>query len=569
MGSSTADNTFGVPVKGSLVVADKRDLAKTCVVVPKLFVASDYNAGLFIDDGFVYYGSPSTDKNPDGSVANTEMVFAKTSLDGKTTEEFFSVSSLSAEYRFVKGEDQKVYIVYYDATNTALKVYNTSTKTETVIAKTTDEAESESLATYKFMIDGAYSVMYTTTVYAEQFDADLKDQLGDSYSRTTESYNKLYAYKLGDETKDGEVKGEVLYKGEPKNGIEYTYAFTHVTKGYAFITETDSSANANSKMYAVSTSDKAQTEIKNTSLVASTSLIIDLDEVYTVANSNRLLKTTLTGNETDEKQSIAIGSFGTLLKVDGDYIYYVNANNELARTYIGADRQDKTETEKMEQRVSESTIATSWYAPEIIDGKIFYVDNSTDGCSYVKYVSLSATIIDEKNDEEDENKVTLRYLDGNAFAGIMTAEDKATIVTNKINNLSNVLENGAIKFDLNDDETVKLVDDKPVVSAITEARQAYDELGDDKKLVSKETVALLEKYEYAYELNVIFYALNDFDKASDKSAFESAYNTAKAELEKIKKSKTYDYTEMRGMIQNNLNFFYQEADKHFNPTEKK
>lgn len=561
IGTSTDDNALGAPVKGSLVVADKNDLTKTCVVVPKLFVATDYNAGVFIDGGYIYYGTPSTDRKPDGSIANDEMAFARTGVDGKNTETFFTVPALSTEYRIVKGADEKVYIIYYDTEDTALKVYNTSTKTASVIAKTTDEAVKESLGSYKFTVGGDYSVMYTVSVYGEEFDADLKKELGDGYSRSTESYNKVYAYKLGDETKEGEVKGTLVFDGKANGGIEYNYAFTHVTKGYAFVTETDGTANANSKTIAVKTTDLAsKTEIKNTSLVADTSLINDLNEVYAIENSNRLVKTTLTGSVADEKQGVAIGSFSKLLFVDADYMYYINSNNEIARVYIGSDRAQKTEEEKMEQRVSESTVATSWYAPEVVGGKLFYVDNSADGCSYVKYVSLDAQIKDEK---DDADKVTLRYLDGNTFVGIMTANDKASIVTNEINALSSVLENGAIKFDLNDDETIKLVDGKPVVQAIVDARASYDALAGDKKLVSEETVALLEKYEYAYNLNVIFYALDGFDTATDKDGFRTAYDTAKAELQKLKDSKVYDYAEMRGMIQNNLNFFYQEADEHF------
>ena len=35
--SSSGDNTFGTPVKGSLMVADKSDLNKVEIAVPKLF----------------------------------------------------------------------------------------------------------------------------------------------------------------------------------------------------------------------------------------------------------------------------------------------------------------------------------------------------------------------------------------------------------------------------------------------------------------------------------------------------------------------------------------------------
>ena len=51
IGDSTSNNKMGEPLKGALMVADKNDLTKSEIVVPKLMVASDYNMGVFIDNG--------------------------------------------------------------------------------------------------------------------------------------------------------------------------------------------------------------------------------------------------------------------------------------------------------------------------------------------------------------------------------------------------------------------------------------------------------------------------------------------------------------------------------------
>jgi hypothetical protein len=55
MADSNADNTLGTPIKGALLVAEKSNLSKTEIAVPKLFVASNTSAGLFIDGEYVYY----------------------------------------------------------------------------------------------------------------------------------------------------------------------------------------------------------------------------------------------------------------------------------------------------------------------------------------------------------------------------------------------------------------------------------------------------------------------------------------------------------------------------------
>lgn len=562
IGSSSADNSFGAPVKGSLVAAEKANLSNSCVVVPKLFVASDYKAGVYIYDGYVYYGSPSTDKNPDGEIAYTEMTFAKTKLDGTDTEKFFSVGSLSTEYRFVKGTDDCVYLLYYNTDNTALVAYNTATKTETVIAKTTNEAEKESLNAYKFAADG--TIVYTVTVYEDEYNAKEKENQGDSYSRETAKYNKVYAYKTGD-AGDGECKGTLVLNGE--GVIAKTYTLSLINGKYVFYTYTDGTSNAATRTGYFTTDALNVSAVKNTDYAVDDALIVSEGEVYLVIEDNtRLVKGNLNGNLGDTRQTVAkCPTFGKLLFVDGEFMYYINSSNNLARIYIGVNGEGKTEKDLMEQRVSENTVATDWYAPELIDGKIFYIDNSTSGASYVKYVSVNATV---ETETDDDGEIILCYLTGNEFVGKITGEDRASMVAAEINGLSSVLEDGKMVFDTDDDGNIVFDENgEPQIKAIKEARDSYEALGDDKKHVSDSTLELLEKYEEALRLNRIFYKLDEFDTASDKDSFRAAYDAATNALSALKSSDKYDYDEMRGMFATNLNYYYQEADKYFNPSE--
>lgn len=562
IGTSSADNTFGAPVKGSLIAADKANLSNSCVVVPKLFVASDYKAGVYIYDGYVYYGSPSTDKNPDGDIAYTEMTFAKTKLDGTGTETFFSVDSLSTEYRFVKGADDSVYLIYYKTDDTALVAYNTATKSETVIAKTTNEAEKESLNAYKFATDG--TIVYTVTVYKDKYNESEKENQGDSYSRTTEGYNKVYAYKIGD-TGDGECKGSLVLNGE--GTLAKTYTLSLINGKYVFYTYTDGTSNAVTQTGYFTTDALNACDVKNTAYAVEDALIVSADEIYLVEDTSYLVKGNLNGNLGETKQTVAkCSTFGKLLFVDGEFMYYINSNNNLARIYIRVDEEGKTEKDLMEQRVSEDTVATDWYAPELIDGKVFYVDNSTEGASYVKYVSVNATV---ETEADDDGEITLCYLTGNEFVGKITGEDKASMVTAEINGLSSVLEDGRMVFDTDDDGNIVLDENnEPQVKAVKDARASYEALGDDKKHVSDSTLELLEKYEEALRLNRIFYKLDGFDTASDKDSFRDAYDAAAKEISALESSDKYDDEEMRDMFATNLNYFYQEADKYFNPTEE-
>ncbi len=142
---NTADNTYGDAVKGSLMRISKADLAagvdleqKAKIVVPSLFVTGNYDSGIYIYGDYVYYATPTTDRNNAGQVANTSLDFKRAKIDGSEApmggkdEYFFRVSSNSIKYRYVQVNDV-VYCLYEE--DSALKSYNTSTKKTTVLVK--------------------------------------------------------------------------------------------------------------------------------------------------------------------------------------------------------------------------------------------------------------------------------------------------------------------------------------------------------------------------------------------------------------------------------------------------
>ena len=130
-------NKYGEVVKAALMrikkadlVAGKYDDVKT--VVPSLFVAQNYDAGIYIYGDYVYYATPTTYNTMEGNVGNTNIDFKRAKLDGSKApeDEFFRLSSNSAKYRFVE-IDETVYCLYED--NSALKSYNTKTGDTTVL----------------------------------------------------------------------------------------------------------------------------------------------------------------------------------------------------------------------------------------------------------------------------------------------------------------------------------------------------------------------------------------------------------------------------------------------------
>lgn len=125
--SNTAENKFGEVVKGSLMRISKSDLENgnyenVKTVVPMLFVAQNFASGIYIYGDYVFYATPTTDKNINGEVENTWIDFKCAKLDGTDTMKnyYFRLENNAATYRFVE-ENGAVYCLYEE--DSALKSY--------------------------------------------------------------------------------------------------------------------------------------------------------------------------------------------------------------------------------------------------------------------------------------------------------------------------------------------------------------------------------------------------------------------------------------------------------------
>lgn len=563
-GSNKDDNTFGAPIKGSLIAVKKdgfgTDDQKVEIVVPKLFVATDYNAGVYIFGDYVYYATPSTDKDPAGNVVNTSLALSSTKLDGTGTKVYATIAGLSSEYRVVKAGND-VFFVYYDGENSELVSLNTTDGAKTVIAKV-DEKADESLDVYKFVDNDAIDqavVVYTTTVYSEKYDEAQAEAKGDEYSRGKESFNKVYAYKVG------EAQGKLVLDGkysapDTERVMPLTYTLILTEGEYVAYSQIDVDDIGKKRTYVAKVSDfyagANLVEVDNASSVASGIIIKALDEVYLVDGTN-VVKTTFDGSYVlNEKPVAAVSEGSKIVGVNGDYVYYTSSANVLFRANVVTGDKDST------HRVCEETVNASWYAPEFvtINGKtyVFYLDNSEQDAGYVKYVDVDATV----EETVEEGEVTDRFLTGNKLVAIMTDKDIALAATVKINKVSEALTaNGNVILDVEEDG-------KPVaMQAVLDARDVYESLTkDQKKQVSADAVKLIEKLEKAVDASIKLHDLKDFDKATDKDALKDAYESAKKVIESLE-STDEGKAVVSAMVEN-YRWFYQQADKYFNPEEK-
>jgi hypothetical protein len=129
----------------------------------------------------------------------------------------------------------------------------------------------------------------------------------------------------------------------------------------------------------------------------------------------------------------------------------------------------------------------------------------------------------------------------------------------KLTAIADTLENGALILD-----TFK-ENEEPTVAAVEEVRALYANLNDaQKKEFDASNLEILEKYEMSIKISRAFYKLVDFDKLSDteKTAKRADYDQAKAVIEELKAS-DFDYSAVRKLVDNNLNWYYQVATEFF------
>ena len=568
--TSTNNNTFGTPVKGALMAVDKTDLtSKTEVVVPKLFASKNYEQGLFISGNYVYYGTPSTDKTSDGTVANSEMMFMRTKLDGTESVTFLTVSSLSAEYRFVEKEGV-VYILYIDSDSSAIKCFNTATNEDKEVAVTdatvqldvddvVNEEHGESLADKYFVGD---SIIYTVTVYNEVYNEQkIEDNDG---TRSTANYNKVYRYNAGD------AEPTLILDGRES---ETTYKIDLVNEQHVFFTATKNAVGGISTSYVatldgITTAEKANADCTSSDV---TKIIVG-EAIYSLADG-KVYKNSVKKAE-DEKTLVAVCStISTMLFVRNNELYYVNSSTQLAK--IELDNENAHEV-----ILTENTVVTNWYEPVIITlnqtDYLFYADSSSYGLSYVKYLALNdEDVVAEDTDDDEKDDKWYIPDEKTTILGSVSDKDLGSIMTAKINALANELSDGNIEFDVDDDGAYVLTEGKFKWAEAEKIRSEYEGLTEGVKAnVDDTALDTLADYERAIEMASLYYKLNGIEELSingddqaKRAAYQQAYEQVKDDILEFQEADDFDT--ITGYFKDELNLLwsFQKAQELFETEE--
>ena len=473
--SYTESNEYGDVVKGSLMRISLDDLnagnySSVKTVVPMLIVSQNFDSGIYIYGDYVYYATPTTDKNvSDGSIQNDWIDFKRAKLDGSEAMGgyYFRLENNAANYRYVQ-EGETVYCLYEEGD--ALKSYNTATQKTTVLVS---GADSEFFYDETTLTEG--TVYYTMKVprnnngsdvesYTQLYKVNASDVVektevkngtasytvkgGKTYSfdveKSEENFDDFdkndyttYPYvNLGDLVLDGIGVNNVKLPqndtdgGQPKEASGYTYTIQRVQNGGVYFTRSAvvstgsegtpvyfvSGAAADADSWKTVDGNEGLTQITDSSETFSAA-VIDANQNYYYLNGSTLCRV-VGGVETEMAYNL---SGITLWKQEGNYLYYyatgTNGNNLSRINCTGAKEDYNTLMNKQEYKpVTFAFIDwnSSWYKPEFIGNKVLYSSAQSYGGTtaynyvYAADVSLDNVALKALNEKYDE---VIEYMD--------------------------------------------------------------------------------------------------------------------------------------------------------------
>lgn len=283
--SNTADNTFGSVETGAIQRISVADLKAhnyqgVETVVPSIAHSGNNNGGLFVYGNYVYYSTPSAEKNSDGEIQNSTVQFKSAKLDGTGTMKgyYAEYTDNSIEYRFVE-VDNVVYLLYvaksedlYGTAYTNLHSVNTATGKDTLLAYNVgsvmfDSKDVTNPRVYYTMsvtdFDNNKSFTNYNQIYTVTADAATPNEYDFSGVKDYDAEKDPLYINCGTLVYDGigrndanenltqfnapELKDENTLKDF--DGLSYTYTLSNYENGTLFYTRT-SNKNSLAKLFA-------------------------------------------------------------------------------------------------------------------------------------------------------------------------------------------------------------------------------------------------------------------------------------------------------------------------------
>ncbi len=452
--ANTDENNYGSVLKGSVQRLKRSDVdsgyyGNSETVVPSVIYAGSYNAGLYIYGDYIYYTTPSNQRDIDGNVLNTNLDFKRTKLDGTGTELLWQCTDNTVDYRYVEVGDV-VYILYalsenlYGTSVTDIHSVNCGTKADTILAYNVgsyvfDTENAENPYAYYTMsvpriLGGSdtwsYNQMYrvradqTTSPREydfseiEDYDAaedpvyiNLGDYVFDGISMLNYSSERIsqfsYAHYSG--------------KAYTLNNSDYTYEFKWYRDGKLYYTRKSGETSSITSMFTLADDDLSAADghvksdwdaieknaeqspfIYGSDTTEYTFFEKDGVEYALCLGSDGISRTVVENGQLGKKKILCADASATLLDLREENgvlnLYYSKTGgNGYTVNRLAVDGSDdeydkmSTETEPSDSLTYTATAildldaCTDWYLPEFVGNTLFFASETT-GMSEFNYI---------------------------------------------------------------------------------------------------------------------------------------------------------------------------------------
>ncbi|NLT18492.1 MAG: hypothetical protein BWX72_01541 [Firmicutes bacterium ADurb.Bin080] len=230
----TGDNDFGDTVKGAIMRVElenqKPKMDTLVTVVPKNVYNSSPSIGITVVGEYIYYTTPSIEKDSKGEPMTSKMDLMRTKLDGTGTQKIASFDDYSVSFRVTPTG----YILYVREYN--LHEIDLSTK------RFKDREIATEIGDVKFLPYGeGVNSLSDTIIYTKNDDS------------TVNYFNHVYSFKAGAEEPKEVFNGLSSYEGKTlEHSKGYRISLTEIIPIGAdsirlFYSKTDSGVNTRSK----------------------------------------------------------------------------------------------------------------------------------------------------------------------------------------------------------------------------------------------------------------------------------------------------------------------------------
>jgi hypothetical protein len=407
------DNTFGNVQKGAIarVELDAAGVpikSTNIIIVPKNVYNTTATSGLYISDGYIYYSSPSIDKNSSGEPKTAEMWLMRTKLDGTGTKVVKKFEDYTAVYKVVEG-----YIIY--VLNKELHSINLNSR------KFEDTKIDEEVTSYFFSKYKEGQNSFVNSVFYLKASENENDY-----------FNVLWCYRAGGEKKKVIEASAETYDQTALYPAGFSLTLidaVYVGSGLRLIyTKTDQGTNKTSSgtysyLFDDSLAFVPQNEVRYSRSTTYKEFTFLNDTTAVVKNGNNVQLLT-PGDDLWKAETLIPGSSDItiyrIFETDSEVLVYYMLSNVLYKiSVLGRTVADGNVNYNINIRsasiIFDGSYTTGWLTPDLVGNCLYYFNSKV--LDNIYYLDLSAV-----GDRDADSRIP-------RLLGMVTAEDEVKLLT--------------------------------------------------------------------------------------------------------------------------------------------